>query len=158
MEFSGWFGYNCMHFVRHGGHSRHPPIPPKPVPTAGSSAHPKSKFLAAMTKHELNQFIDSHEWTYAKTMPHCPHHYVVRSESNDPEAFMRFREFIKTHGFDDRFFRKTVRYLHVGEFKYWICEDSVDDPTCILNRADRDWVTIPHRRNGKVLSADHILK
>ena len=37
----------------------------------------------SMSVTELAEFVQAHAWTYAKTMPQCPHEYVVRKNVAD---------------------------------------------------------------------------
>ena len=88
----------------------------------------------SMLSSELNTFVQAHAWTYAKTMPQCPHEYVVRKNVADDDSFCRFVMTIRRFGVDEPFYSKIHRYLDVGPFKYWTMGDWLPT-TIIINRA-----------------------
>lgn len=50
-------------------------------------------------------------WTYAKTMPYCPHEYIVESRSPLTRAdFVRAAHVIHTFGEPGKFYRRTSIY------------------------------------------------
>jgi hypothetical protein len=58
-------------------------------------------------------------WTFAKSVPHTPHFYIVRARVPD-EIFIRLFEAIRTHGVDQYYAPFRNRYLYLGDgFKYW---------------------------------------
>ena len=67
----------------------------------------------------LRRFIASQKWREAKTMPHCPHSYVVRGKGPTEEDFARFVRHIRSFGYDDRWHSLTNRYLDFDGQKYW---------------------------------------
>jgi len=75
-------------------------------------------------------FINRCAWTFAKTMPQMPHHYVVRDDLSydDKKMFDAFGEYIKRNGYSASFASKRYDYLNTGGFKYWIIGN-------ILNKA-----------------------
>jgi hypothetical protein len=99
---------------------------------------------------EFRAFIAAHEWRFAKTMPYCPHYYVVRNKVRDDAEFLKVIQFIRTHGYDESYRpgAQVQRYLDVDGWKYWTMGCSLD-VTVILNRAERDWVKRPIRPNPK---------
>lgn len=88
----------------------------------------------SMSMAELNAFVQANAWTYAKTMPQCPHEYIVRKNVADDAAFCRFVMTIRRFGNDEPFYSKIHRYLDVGPFKYWTMGDWLPT-TIIINRA-----------------------
>ena len=86
------------------------------------------------TLEELLQEASAQRWqfakTYAKTIPHS---YFVR-EWNKP-LYKAFKKAIATYGKKEIFIvfstRRTYRYLYLGEYRYWICED-------VMNRVEID--------------------
>ena len=106
-----------------------------------------------MTLPEIERFIGSNTWTFAKTMPQHPHWYVVRAKCNDEEAFKGFVMHIRKFGYKKKFFKTQYTYFDVGEYTYWTmgCPLNITDRgvlkahTIILNRAkiDADSVHIP---------------
>ena len=84
-------------------------------------------------------------WTFAKTMAHIPHAYVVRGRTAPEDIYARLFEAILRWGRNMQFGPYKNRYLFLGDgFKYWamtsrawesriINRDSVLDP--------KDWPT-----------------
>lgn len=84
------------------------------------------------------EFIEKSYWKFAKTMANIPHAYTIRTwDSTDKVLFARFIQLIQSHGYDQRFYSKTYRYYDVGEYKYWIMTDQLDE-VVVLNRARRE--------------------
>ena len=84
---------------------------------------------------DAEAFIAAVPWTFAKTVPHMPHEYVIRGWEGVPDdGFDAFVELIQAEGYRARWYhpdRKvwwTNHYLEVGEFKYWFI------PPRMLNR------------------------
>jgi hypothetical protein len=58
-------------------------------------------------------------WTFAKTVPHTPHFYIVRARVPD-EIFVRLFVAIGRYGVDQYYAPFRNRYLYLGDgFKYW---------------------------------------
>jgi len=78
----------------------------------------------------IENFIKRCAWTFAKTMPQIPHHYVVRDDlsDNDKKIFDALGEYIKRNGYTASFVSKRYNYLNIGDSKYWMIEN-------ILNKA-----------------------
>ena len=87
-----------------------------------------------MTRRELREFIASHKWKFAKTMPKWPHWYVVRKDCRSDKEFLSVARLIRTWGYDDKFGKMKLRYIDFEGYKYWTMgyEERV---TCIINRA-----------------------
>ncbi len=58
---------------------------------------------------ELSIFINSENWTYAKTMPKWPHEYLVRQKV-DETLFFKLATFIRNNGYENRFYNKVIFY------------------------------------------------
>ena len=71
-------------------------------------------------------FVEEHVWTFAKTMPHIPHEYVVRGKNGCAEGdWDAFAAYIKEHGYKARWTAPSGRhmdnvYLELGEWKFWV--------------------------------------
>ena len=50
----------------------------------------------------LREFIDSSQWTFAKTMPEWPHEYIVR-ERVDENLFVQLVRHIRACGYEGIF-------------------------------------------------------
>ena len=63
-------------------------------------------------------------WTFARTMAHIPHWYVVGGKTISAREFEAFADYIKTHGYRAIWTSPGGRryeniYLEIGEWKYW---------------------------------------
>lgn len=87
-----------------------------------------------MTRRETREFINAHDWKFAKTMPKWPHWYVVRERCRNDDEFLAMVRLIRTWGYDDMFGKMKLRYIDFEGYKYWTmgCTENV---TCIINRA-----------------------
>ena len=47
----------------------------------------------------LEQFINSQKWIFARTMPRCPHWYVVCGKGPIEEEFVKFVHHIRAFGY-----------------------------------------------------------
>ncbi len=75
----------------------------------------------------VRTFIESHEWHFAKTMPHIPHWYCLRKDKSDVEEFLWFARYIKEHGIPGQFYGKTYCYFYLDGYKYWSMDESPED-------------------------------
>ncbi len=80
----------------------------------------------------LQEFIDSTQWTFAKTMPEWPHEYIVRGRVDD-DLFMRLVCHIGEHGYEGKFYRKSITYYDNRGMVYWTMGSPLDEPI-IINR------------------------
>lgn len=86
---------------------------------------------------ELQAFIESTPWQFAKTMPHTPHWYTLRRKTPDPERFEWFVMFIREHGYNRKFRGSTYRCLDVDGWQYWTMGAPLNK-TILINRAVAD--------------------
>ena len=90
------------------------------------------KNTSAELPEYLDIFIDSVEWTFAKTMPKWPHEYIVR-KNVDEKSFLDVVQFIRSNGYEGYFYkRKLIYYKHKG-MVYWTMGAPIKD-TVIINR------------------------
>lgn len=83
---------------------------------------------------EIQDFIHTSQWRFAKTMPHWPHEYVVREwRPEEEQIFERLVKFIRELGYDDQFEGRTYRYMDLDGWKYWTMGAEVEETT-IINR------------------------
>ena len=80
----------------------------------------------------LRVFIDSTPWTFAKTMPEWPHEYIVRKRV-DEDLFVRLVLHIRAHGYEGKFYRKSITYYNDRGMVYWTMGEPLED-TIIINR------------------------
>ena len=84
---------------------------------------------------KLREMIARCQWTFAKTMPWCPHEYVVRSRCPlTDEEFVYFVTMQRNHGVELRWGKYLLPYLIIDDYKYWTMGAPMED-TIVLNRA-----------------------
>jgi hypothetical protein len=64
-----------------------------------------------MAPEEIDDFIQSHHWRFARTMAHVPHSYVVKEKCRAPAEFERFVMHIRRHGYRQKFGRAYYSYF-----------------------------------------------
>ena len=84
----------------------------------------------------LREFVDSEEWTFAKTMPEWPHEYLVRDRV-DTKLFESLVHHIHEHGTDGRFYRRVLTYFAEDGLLYWTMGGPVEEET-IINRCKEE--------------------
>lgn len=84
----------------------------------------------------LQEFIDSAEWTLAKTMPLWPHEYIVRGRV-DEDLFVRLAGHIRENGYDGSFYRRHITYYDDRGMVYWTMGAPLDETT-IINRCRKE--------------------
>lgn len=70
----------------------------------------------------LQEFIDSVQWTFAKTMPEWPHEYIVRDRV-DENLFMLLVQHIRWQGYENKFYQKSFTYYDYCGMVYWTMGD-----------------------------------
>jgi hypothetical protein len=83
---------------------------------------------------ELLYFTQSVQFIYAKTMPQCPHFYIVRGKV-DEDNYVKLWNAIKQYGAREEYKKSPQLYLYLGDgWKYWkMCSDVRE--SIIINRA-----------------------
>lgn len=81
----------------------------------------------------VEDFIKSHIWHFAKSMPEIPHWYCLLKDKGDSEEFHWFANYIREHSLPGQFFGKTYYYYYRGGFKYWIM-DEFPEQCDLINR------------------------
>ena len=89
--------------------------------------------------HDIfRDFINRHEWTFAKTYAaFCPHEYLVmkRLPPEEHPLFPEIARFIREKGFVAEYGRLGPnRYYIVDGYYYWTMDRNVED-TDLINRA-----------------------
>jgi hypothetical protein len=79
------------------------------------------------------EFINQYEWTFAKTMPWCPHWYVVR-RNVDNDKFVGFVKLIRAEGEIRPWGRYRHTYLDIDGYQYWTMGAPIAN-TIIINRS-----------------------
>lgn len=89
-----------------------------------------------MLPSNLENFIRSVQWIYAKTMPEWPHEYIVRTKV-DEDLFVRLVQHIRTYGYIGKFYSKSITYYDHNGMTYWTMGAPVDE-TIIINLCKKD--------------------
>ena len=84
----------------------------------------------------LRDFVDTAEWTFAKTMPEWPHEYIVRDRV-DERLFEALVCHIRAHGFEGRFYHKVLTYYAEDGLLYWTMGVPIEETT-IINRCKEE--------------------
>ena len=87
---------------------------------------------------KLRSMIARCLWTFAKTMPWCPHEYIVRG--NCPLTTDEFDYFVhmqREHGVKEQWGKYYHPYLYIDNYKYWTMGAPVEE-TRVINRAKAD--------------------
>ena len=91
-----------------------------------------------MNHDSFRDFINRHEWTFAKTYAaFCPHEYIVMKKQTEDEwpLFPEIAQFIRDEGFVAEYGRLGPnRYYIVDEYYYWTLDPKAED-TDLINRA-----------------------
>ena len=91
--------------------------------------------------HNNNEFrtaAASFTWTFAKTMPECPHWYIVRGKTADDETYFAMFRAIEERGVWREWNGTPQQYLHPGDgYYYWKMTDDIEE-SIIINRASED--------------------
>ena len=95
---------------------------------------------------ELLAFVKEQEWVFAKTMPKWPHEYIVR-ERVDQELFEHLVRHIRTHGYEGRFYQKTLTYYDEGGITYWTMGAPLEETT-VINRCREEDTYERRLQNG----------
>ena len=109
-----------------------------------------------MLPADLQHFIDTEHWTFAKTMPDWPHEYLVR-EKVDARIFVKLVEHIRANGYEGHFYRRAITYFDHDGLTYWTMGAPVEETT-IVNRCRKEETfevraargDLPRRASGTV--------
>jgi hypothetical protein len=72
-----------------------------------------------MDKADFLRFAGQAEWRFAKSIPNWPHFYIVEENLPDQAAFRRAKAFVRTSGYDGKFFDMDVFYFDADGWTYW---------------------------------------
>jgi hypothetical protein len=85
---------------------------------------------------QLQAFISSVPWTFAKTMPLWPHEYVVR-KNVDEGIFVQLVEHIRANGYSGSFYNQPITYFDHDKMTYWTMGAPIEE-TIIINRCRKE--------------------
>ena len=101
-------------------------------------------YLAERGRFVMNQILNNDEfavasasfvWTFANTMPQCPHEYIVRGKTADADTYFAMFRTIEARGEWGKWNNTPRQYLHPGDgFYYWKMTDCMSE-SVIINRA-----------------------
>ncbi|MDI9434517.1 MAG: hypothetical protein QM396_00745 [Euryarchaeota archaeon] len=88
------------------------------------------------------RYIKSVHWKNARSYAkYAPHEYTVREWNPDLDSeFVFFVEFIREHGYKEKFGSRYYTYLDIADFKYWTMGSPIPE-TVVINRT-----VIPEKR------------
>lgn len=78
-----------------------------------------------MTEAEAFDFVNSHVWAFASTMPKVPHWYLLKTKVRDQQEFEQFVRLINNRGVWMLWYRNERKYLDIAEYRYWVIEKSL---------------------------------
>ena len=84
--------------------------------------------------NEIQNFLESKRFRFAKSMPQIPHSYIVRKHITEQDMFDLTIQYIRDNGYEEGFGNTVYTYLEIGNHKYWTMGAPVDE-TIIINRA-----------------------
>ena len=87
-----------------------------------------------MTSTECQAALEVAPWTFAKTMPHMPHHYTLRDRWENKELFDTVALHLNSACVTEKFGKRSYCYFYAGEWKYWTMERPGENPI-LINRA-----------------------
>ena len=94
-----------------------------------------SLFIKSEERDKLREMVARCEWTFAKTMPWCPHEYIVRGKCPlSEEEFIYFIDMQRNYGKVERWGKYITPYLYIDDYKYWTMGAPYEE-TIIMNRA-----------------------
>lgn len=94
-----------------------------------------SLFIKSEERDKLREMVARCEWTFAKTMPWCPHEYIVRGKCPlSEEEFIYFIDMQRNYGKVERWGKYITPYLYIDDYKYWTMGAPVEE-TIVMNRA-----------------------
>ena len=95
----------------------------------------------------LREFIDSSQWTFAKTYALTwPHEYIVR-ERVDRVLFESLARHICQYGIEQRFYQRVLKYFAEDGLLYWTMGEPIEETT-IINRCKEEGSYENRLRNG----------
>jgi hypothetical protein len=89
------------------------------------------------TIERVRAFILENKWTFARTMPWCPHEYVVRAKCTSEAEFVRVVIYIRENGEPRRYGNNIRTYLDLDGQTMWTMGDPLNETT-VLNRQRTD--------------------
>ena len=105
---------------------------------------PSNEYIQNLIR--VQDFIESHVWHFAKSMPEIPHWYCLLKDKGDVDEFRWFANHIREYSKPGEFYGKTYYYYYKDGFKYWMM-DEFPDQCDLINRDVVEGatpITFPH--------------
>lgn len=118
-----------------------------------SVAHEQG-FLNSYTENDFRKFVDSFDWTFAKTFAQTsPHEYIIiKPDHPRRQEYLNALKFLFGNSVKEKYYNQSYdRYILDGR-KYWSMEQSwgdVDDETIVLNRTQPDMTYTIYENNAE---------
>jgi len=94
--------------------------------------------MQSLTDNDFKKAAAGFTWTYAKTMPQCPHEYIVRGKTADDDTYFAMFRAIEERGVWREWNDSPQQYLHPGDGNYyWKMTDDINE-SIIINRATEE--------------------
>lgn len=94
------------------------------------------------TPEQVENCLLAAEYRFAKTMPEHPHYYTLREHWTQPVPFDDVVQFIRDHGYQERYGNQTYTYMNIGPDRYWTMGYPLH-VTKLINRARRKDYSAP---------------
>jgi hypothetical protein len=94
----------------------------------------------------LRKFIESSQWTFAKTMPEWPHEYLIRDRV-DRVLFEALARHICEYGREQHFYQRVLKYFAEDGLLYWTMGEPIEETT-IINRCKEEGSYENRLKNG----------
>lgn len=94
------------------------------------------------------------DWIFAKTMPENPHWYTLLKDWGNPDAFYNAVEYIREHGYQEKFGWRYYTYFDLNEYKYWTMGAPVED-TILINKARNGHHKSDYDKIAKIYDSIH---
>jgi hypothetical protein len=92
-----------------------------------------------LTNDDIRALVVSLTWTFAKTMPACPHEYIVRGKTAPDHAFLRFAAHIRKHGEVRCWGKYQHTYFDLDGYHYWTMGAPLEQTTIINRQRNEDF-------------------
>lgn len=86
----------------------------------------------------IQEILEMQRWVFAKTMADTPHEYTtLRTWDGRGLTMPDVAEYIRKHGYEEKFFNKTYTYIDLGSYKYWTMDYPLEK-TDLINRCKKE--------------------
>lgn len=111
----------------------------------------------AVEFQRVKSALESHPWTFAKSMADRPHFWSARNQWFDDDLYKWVYSFIRIYGVIEYYGKWPYRYLYAGNYKYWtMCDEEVD--MGLINRQYVPRPAYPEEDYPMKISKDYKLK